>query len=126
MPAALTDSDYRRADSSTRYHRSARRQSGRCRSRRIHQRCILMLFTAFPQRVCEAVQLLRVEQLPSIWNCPLVDRPKRVACAAATAGILRQNTTPNEIVDVAEGGILGRLDQLRPLGRRELAFETVE
>src|SRR5262249_30979679 len=60
------------------------------------------------------------------WGRLPADCRERIARAAAAGGGLRQDTAPDEIVDIAKGGVLGSFDKFRPFGRRELAFETIQ
>src|SRR3546814_6362931 len=51
---------------------------------------------------------------------------QRIAGAASAGGILHKNTSLDQIVDVAQGGVGRRLGNRRPFGIGQLALEPVQ
>lgn len=50
---------------------------------------------------------------------------QRITRAAAATWILLENAAIDEVLNIAERGVMGALRQLRPLHRRELSLKTV-
>ena len=56
---------------------------------------------------------------------PSFNLRQRIACASPACGVLDENSARYEIVDIAARRVLRGLGNLRPFGRRELAFEPI-
>ncbi len=58
---------------------------------------------------------------------PDLRRPgEGIGRAAATRGVPHQHAAPDEVIDVAERGVLRAFRELGPFGRIELAVEAIQ